>query len=292
MADSENIFTVTVDNKDIDLSIRTPDGNDYNEADMVKSRTWYKAVQEGIPTVKQVEETLIKLEIWDDEKQKEVEDIRKEIQDKEYQLTKGNMKISKGRKLALEIKEKRTKIRELVMERSVYYNDSAEGKAENMHFNTLVSRCLVYNDTNSPYFKDLDDYNKNSNTPTAIWAANRLANVIYGIGREAEKGFVENEFLLKFKLVNDDLQLVDDKENLVDEDGNRVDILGNKVNKNGNIIDDNGRPRDEKGRPIVESKPFLDKDGKAIKDEVEKEETEEGEEKTEEKEVDLPESGK
>lgn len=269
MADLET-FKVTVDNKECELNVRMPNGNDYNKADVIKSRVLFQSLKDGLPTMLELENILTEKGIWNEEKQLQVEEIRKQIADKEVVLSKGNMKVSKGKKIAFEIKELRSKIRELVMERGVYYNNSAEGHAENSHFNCLVSRCLVYNNTNNPYFKTLDDYNENSSTSLGIWAANKLANLTYGVGREAEKSLIENEFLLQFELVNDDLQLIDTNHHLVDMDGKRVDELGNLIDKDGNFIDIVGNARDAENRPIVDRKPFLDEKGKPIKSKKEK----------------------
>ena len=260
----DKTFKIMVDDKEHELSIRSPNGADYNEADVIKNRVFYDALQKKLPTMLELEKILKERKIWTEEKEQEVEVIRKEIAEKEILRTKGNMKIIKGKKIALEIKELRQKIRDMVAERTSFYNNTAEGMADNMHFNCLVSRCLVYNKTNKPYFADLDAYVTNSSGTEALWGANRLANIIYSIGREVERGSIENEFLLQFNLVDEDLQLIDSNKHLIDEDGDRINELGYKVDKSGNTIDVLGNARDENGRPIVERKPFLDKSGKAI----------------------------
>jgi hypothetical protein len=263
-----DIYKITVNGQEKELTVKVPGGADYNEADKIRSKTLYEALKEGLPTIAELEQILVQKKIWNDEKGKQAKELRTKIADKEYELSRGNMKLSHGKELALEIKNLRNELRNLLLERSMYFNKSVEGYAENMHFNCLVSRCLVYNNTKEPYYKDLNDYNNDNDTEVALWAAYKLANMLHGIGKDSEKNLVENEFLLKFGFVNEDLQLVDKDKNLVDEEGNKVDQFGNRIDENGNLIDMGGHPRGIDGSLIIEKQPFLDEDGSPIVDDV------------------------
>lgn len=254
-------YKVNVDGKERELIVVKPGGDVYNEADKVRSRVLFESLQQGLPTMVELENILIKRNVWSEDKKQQSENINKEIADKEYELSKGNMKLDDARKLAIEIRKLRIELKSLRYSYSTYFNNSAEGQAENEHFNYLVSRCIIYSDTKTPYFKNYEDYKVNGYTEIALWGAAELAKELYNIGKNAEKGNVENEFLIRFGMVNENLQLVDNDGNLVDEDGNRINEFGNKIDKDGNVIDASGRARDENYKPIVEPQPFFNDDG-------------------------------
>ena len=255
---------ITKDGKKRFLVIKEPSSQDTMMADRIKSKVFYEGLNNNVPTNAEIEKILEERNIWSEDKQRKLGEITKDIADKEYQLTKGGIKLSKAKRIALAIRSARLDIRVMVMEKNQYYNNSAEGQAENQHFNCLLSRCLVYNDDRTPYFKDLEDYLTNEDGLIGMWGATHLAKTLYGIGQEAEKELIENEFLIEYDFVNSDLSLIDGEQKLVDTEGNLVDSFGNKIDKKGNILDGMGRPRDEHMKPIVKKSPFLSDDGKDI----------------------------
>ena len=87
---------------------------------------------------------------------------------------------------------------------------------------------------------------------------------MYGLDSNFEKNLPENKFLIKYKLVNEQLEYVDSKGRLTDEEGRLVDENGRFINEEGQFVDRNGNLVDNSGDPVVQFEPFLDEDGKPI----------------------------
>ena len=225
-----------------------------------------------------------KAHLWDDKKEQKMNTIQQKLIDKEKDLAKGGISINAAKKIALDMKKLREDLRDLISVRTNLDNHTAEGQADNARFNYLVSSCLVYKESQKPYFEGYEDYLNRASELVAIKGAQILANLLYGLENDYEKKLPENKFLKQYKLVDDNLRLVNKEGHLVDEDGRLVDITGRFVDTEGSYVDIEGNPVDDVGEFIVEFKPFLDDDGKPIiLDEENNEDTEP--EKTEEKET-------
>jgi hypothetical protein len=216
--------------------------------------------------------------LWDDTKQKELEEVQSAILENEKKLAKGGIRLKVAKDLALEMADERVNMRNILMQRNSLDGNTAEGQADNARFDYLVSASLVYTDSGKPYFKDLADYRNRSTEPVALEAARRLAQIIYGLDSNYEKNLPENEFLVEFKFADDELKLVNDKGQHVDREGNLLNEDGRFIDEEGNLIDKEGNPVTEDGQYKFERAPFLDDDGKPLakeKAEVEEEEEEE-----------------
>jgi hypothetical protein len=143
---------------------------------------------------------------------------------------------------------------------------TAEGQADNARFNYLVSACVVYKNNGNKYFKNYEDYLNRASDPVSFIAAQKLASIMYGLDSDFEKKLPENKFLLKYKFVNDNLELVDNKGRLIDASGRLIDQNGRFINEEGKFIDKDGNLVDESGDFLVEFQPFLDDNGNPIND--------------------------
>jgi hypothetical protein len=197
--------------------------------------------------------------------------LQKELSDGEKRLAKGGFGLSEAKTLALRMRTVRDEIKDLISVRTSLDNHSAEGQADNTRFNFLVSACVVYKDSDQPYFSNMEDYLNKADDPVAILGAQNLANMLYGLDNDFEKNLPENKFLTKFKFVDTKLRLVDKQGRLVNEEGRLIDETGRYVDEEGNYIDKDGNRVDEGGEYILESQPFLDDEGKPIVLEEEKE---------------------
>ncbi len=122
----------------------------------------------------------------------------------------------------------------------------------------------MYKDTKKPYFKGYDDYINRSTDPVALLGAQKLASLMYGLDSDFEKKLPENKFLIKYKFVNENLELVDEKGRLVDEEGRLLDKNGRFINEDGKFVDKDGNLVDDSGEYIVDFQPFLDDEGKPV----------------------------
>jgi hypothetical protein len=264
MSTKTKTFKVELDGKDVEFIIRTPSLSEQREGQKVYNQSFSDAVKAKAIVRARMDDLLEEQGLWDSSKQKRLTELQQIVLDNERALAKGGIPLKKAKELAMEMKNTRLKIRELIADKTSLDNHSAEGQADNARFNYLVSVCLVYNETKQPYFKNLEDYLSRSNEPVAILAAQHLANMLYGLDNDYEKNLPENKFLKKFKFVDDNLRLINDKGKLVDEEGRLVDENGRYINEAGEFIDRHGNRVDDKGEYVVEHKPFLDDDGNPI----------------------------
>lgn len=230
------------------------------------NRAFSAAVGSGALLRAALQNTMREQNIWNDKKEKQYTSIIERINSNSDKIARGGIKLSEAKKLALDSQAARQELRELIAERTSLDTNTAEGQAENARFNFIVSEITVDDDTGEKFFKDLDDYLSRSATALAVEAAQRLANVMYGLDPSYEKNLPENKFLKKWGFVNDDLRLVNKDGHLVDVDGRLVDENGRFIDEDGNFVDIDGNLITEDGELDVEAQPFLDDEGEPLED--------------------------
>lgn len=196
--------------------------------------------------------------VWDDDKQAALDKVREEIYRLELQLKAGGIRKSEARNIAIKIKHLREEVREFLSIRNSLDTLTAESQAENKRFDYLVSQCLVYNDTGKKYFNSLAEYEVSAGDEIASTGARKLGYMLYGLSEDFEKSLPENQFLLNYGFMNENMQLVNKDGKLIDESGKLIDADGRFVDADGNFVDMDGNRVDALGVPIVEFKPFLD----------------------------------
>lgn len=273
-------FTVEIDGKDTEFTVRSPSLNDQREAQKVYNQAFTDAIKSKSVVRAKLDDLLKDQGLWNEEKQAKLKELQKELVDAEKALAKGGIPLRKAKEIALNMQKTRFEMRDLLSVRTSLDNHSAEGQADNARFNYLVSACVVYKDTDKKYFDSLEHYLDNSDDPVAIQGAQNLANMVYGLDNDFEKNLPENKFLKKYKFVDDDLRFINKEGKFTDSEGNLIDEEGNYINENGERTDKFGNLLDEEGEFIVDSQPFLDDDGNPVMLEEEK-----PEETTEEKET-------
>ena len=257
-------FTATVDNKEVEFTVRSPSLNDQREAQKVYNQAFTDAIKSKSVVRAKLDDLLREQGLWSDEKQAEFAALQKQLIDGEKKLAKGGFAINEAKKLALEMQDLRGKIKDLIGIRTSLDNHSAEGQADNARFNYLVSACVVYKNTDTKYFQSLEDYLNKADDPVALLGAQNLANMIYGLDNNFEKNLPENKFLHRYKFVDDQLRLIDKKGRLVDQEGRLVDEEGRFIDEHGNFIDKEGNRVDLTGEYLFDTQPFLDEEGNPI----------------------------
>jgi len=257
-------FSVTIEDKEVDFLVKTPSLQDQREGQKVYNQAFTDAIKSKSVVRAKLDDLLQEQGLWDDDKQAKFSALKQELLDGEKKLAKGGFSIKEAKDLALKMRLIREEIRELISVRTSLDNHSAEGQADNARFNYLVSVCVVYKDTNQPYFKNLEDYLNSADNPVAMKGAQTLATMIYGLDNNFEKTLPENKFLHKYKFVDEKLRLVDKKGRLVDAEGRLVDDTGRYIDEQGNYVDKFGNKVDKDGEFVLDSQPFLDEDGNPI----------------------------
>lgn len=257
-------FTSKINNEDKEFAIKSPSLHDQREAQKIYNQAFSDAVKSGCIVRGRLNDLLRDQGLWDDHKEQRMNTIQQQILDKEKSLAKGGISLQKAKSLALQIRDHRNYLRELIAVRTNLDNHTAEGQADNAKFNYLVSCCLVYKDSQKSYFEGYDDYLNKASEPVAIKAAQILANMLYGLDDDYEKKLPENKFLIQYELVDDDLRFIDKEGRYVDQEGRLIDKAGRYINDAGEYVDVNGSPVSNEGDYIVDFQPFLDDDGNPI----------------------------
>lgn len=260
----ETSFVLNIDGKDTEFEIKSTTFNEQRESQKIYNQTFSDAIKSGSIVRARLDDLLKEQGLWDDKKEIRFTTIQKELADKEKALSKGGISLKRAKAIAVEMKNLRDEMRDLISVKTNLDTHTAEGQADNARFNYLVSVCVVYKDTKKPYFSSYDDYINRSTDLVAIVGAQRLAALMYGLDSDFEKKLPENKFLLKYKLVNNNLEFVDDKGRLVDSEGRLVDKDGRFINEAGQFVDKDGNLVDNNGEYIVEFEPFLDDNGNPI----------------------------
>lgn len=256
--------TFTVD--DVVYRLREITLDDQKEAQKIFNKTYSEAVSSGALLRDALDQYMRDQGLWDEKLEAEAQTINHEIRNNELKLKKGGIKLAEARDIALKIKRLRQELGELLSKKRSLDVNTADGQADDMRFNYLVSVLTVYNDTGKPYFKNLEDYLNKPGDKVGIKAAQTYARLAYGVDESFEVGLPENQFLRKYKLCDDNLRLIDKQGRFVTEDGRLIDENGRFINEEGQLIDRDGNLVDENGDFIVDFEPFLDDDGSAIEE--------------------------
>ena len=183
--------------------------------------------------------------------------------EKQLNLGKGRMKISKAKNLAIDMRRKRLELRDLLTERVSFESNTAESLSENTKFDYIVAHC-TFNEDGSRVYNSLEDYEQLAEDPIAFVAAQNLAEMLFSMDADFEASLPENQFLRKFNFVNQEGSLVNKQGETIDPDGRLINDAGHYLDDDGNRIDKTGNPINEKGTYVLQT-TFVDDDGKVVK---------------------------
>lgn len=272
--------TFIVDGKE--YAVLEPSPKQGRDAQTIFNKTFSQALKDGVILRKALDRYAREQGVWTEEQAIEYESLTRELLEKEKKLKGGGIRLDEAKKIAIDMRRIRFQMMSLSSDRDSLDDTTAEGQAENTRFNYLVSLCLVDNKTGKPIFSSLEDYEENGNTQVAFEGARILARMIHGLESDYEDNLPENQFLKKFKFVNEELRLVDKDGRLVDTEGRLVDEFGRLINEDGHRIDIDGNLLTDSGEYDIEEKPFLDEDGNPIVIDEEEQKSPEVSEDTEE----------
>lgn len=254
------------------LALVAPTRGMLQKARMEHNRTFAESLKNGAILRAKLNDFMEEQGLWNTIKEKEFQSLAKNIADADKIIHKGGIRLSEGKNICLEVRKNRVALQQLLSDRTNLDAYTAEGQAENMRFNSLLSQCLVYDDTGKPYFKSLDEYLEKSDERLAMVAAEKFASFHYGLSENFEDTLFENQFLKQWGFVDEKLRLINKDGKLVNEDGKLVDEFGRFVNEDGQLIDYEGNPIDNDGNYNFNTQPFLDDNDNPIVEETKKEE--------------------
>jgi len=209
------------DKKEVEFVVQMPNNDILKRADRYKSKVWNDAMQDGVLTKKELSVVMKKRGIWDEAKAEEEKAITEELVRLEKRLYHGDgkkkPKLSEGRDIAIDIRRERIKLRNLLADKISMEENTADSLADNARFDFLVAHCTVKKN-GQPYYQSFEE------------------------DSSFEKKLPENQFLLKYNLVNEKLSLIDPNNpaDLIDTEGRRIDESGYYLNDEGHRTDRDG----------------------------------------------------
>jgi len=253
------------DEKTYKLRIRKMTLKEQGEAQKVYNRTWKDALDSGALLRQKLQDFLKEQGLWSDEKEAEMTRLQKEVLACEKKLDEGGISLwDEGRAIAIKMINLRNEIANLISESTEHDTHTAEGQAEQMKFNYGTAVCTVYDSTEEPVFKSLEDFLTQDSTELAIESAKKYAQLAYDVDDDYRKKLPEYKFMKTYGLCDDDLRLLNKSGHLVDSENRLINEDNRYVNEDGELIDIDGNRIDEDGNYVVEKKPFLDDDGSPI----------------------------
>lgn len=256
-------FTVQVDGKEVELSVRTPTANDRKEAQKVYNTAFTEALKSGAVVRAKLDDILVEQGLWNESKQIKFDTIQRQLNDNERKLEKGGISLSAAKEIAMEMRKLRAEFREVIADKTSLDTHSAEGQADSERFNYFVYACTCYPD-GKKYFSSYKDYMERGDDPVSVEAASHLANLMYGLEADYESKLPENKFLKDYKFVDEKLRFINKDGKLTDSEGRLINENGRFIDEAGNFVDKYGNPLDEEGHYKVEFSPFLDDEGKPV----------------------------
>ena len=249
-------------------AVRRPTMQELTKANEMRRKTFNEELAAGTMLRDQLDEELRKRKLWSDDREARYQLLRKEVVDGEFALAKGGISLSKAKEIAIDMRRKRSEMVNMLSSRTDLDSNTCEGKADSVRFNFLFANCLVYNDTDEPYFKNgLGDYLLRQEDPVAGIGATEFFYLI-SESDDVDSKLPENKFLKKYKFANEDFSLVDEDGRLVDTEGKHIDENGNYIKWTSDtdfiLVDSNGRALNDEGEFDVEFSGFLDDDGYQI----------------------------
>lgn len=274
MAKSENITSKDLEGNEVKVVVKSPSPKNIRDAQVVYNKALRTALESGAILRRKLNDYLIEQKVWDTDKENSYQSILDSVSKNEELLKKGGIALKRAKEIALELRDLRFKLRELLSERQVYDSATAEGQADNAQFNYLVSVCVFKEDGTTPLWSNIEEYD-NSREPYATDAASALAKIMYDLDPDYDNNLPENKFLKKYKFARNDLRLVNKDGHLIDDDGRLINEDGRFVayREDGTqyFVNRDGEEVDEKGEKLIQALPFLDDDGNPIVEESEAE---------------------
>lgn len=246
---------VTIDGQKVTVYVTKPSNEVISNADMYRAKIWNKCIRDGIITKKELKALMEERGIWDKSKSDKEDDIGKEISTLEKNLYRGKSgkkpKVSEGKELAVQMRDLRRDLRELIAERLALEENTAESLADNGRFDYFVANCTFFKDSDKRVYNSVEDYSSKSSDEIAFAAASMLGNILYNLDSDFEKNLPENRWLRTFELTDDEGNFVNQEGQTVDAKGNTINDMGHYLDADGNRVDVDGSPLDEEGNYIL-----------------------------------------
>ncbi|HLI46449.1 MAG TPA: hypothetical protein VKU94_04580 [Geobacterales bacterium] len=181
------------------LQIRFPKVEENRLADWEYSKVFMQAVNDDIPTNKEIEAMIKRKNLWTEEDDKKIEELRAKIDAQLVLLSK--METEKNMApIEAKINEYRQEIFDLQQERQKYFNNTAEAKADEAKMSFLIHKCTEYADTGKPVWETYKDFKEEEDQATVNEIVYQFLTFINGLPAD----FLENPSDVKGETVEEE----------------------------------------------------------------------------------------
>lgn len=193
------------DGNEIELAIIRPSPKVQIEAQKVYNGAFRTAVESGAFLREKAAEVLIDQGLWSEEKDKELIALQLKVYEnaKYLEEKKYGEDIEQGKNAALELKNNRLALQELLRRKSSIDEMTAQYQAEIEKLNFLICACTVYNNNKRPYFNSLEDFYNRADEQATLESSTQFLMFSNDIDPDYEKDLEENKFFSEHNFVLD-----------------------------------------------------------------------------------------
>jgi hypothetical protein len=206
---------VTVEEKD--YFVRKPGQKELNKAKLESNKAFKKALSSDEYFLREELYTILrKRGFWNDDKEKELNELRQLMIEKEAVLKKGGIELNEAKDVALTLRLLRYKLLLLTAKEREFDELTVEAYSDNAYFDTLVSEC-VFDAEGKKIYSSLQDYLDKKTEEYSFACATALSEIIYEF-KDFEKSLPENTFLLEYGFVDEELKLIEEEKTVEEEE--------------------------------------------------------------------------
>lgn len=190
--------------------VKKPEVTEINAAKKFSSVKFSEYVRAGVMLRDELDSILAErgFQKWNKEKEEQLKLLSDKIDENTENMSKKTLAKTKKKELALETRSLRVLFNILKAEQSKVYSHTVENKVDDDYFDFLVSQCL-FDEEGSKVFASFEDYQEKSGEEIALRAAEKLAEMMFGLKEDWQKELLENKILLEQGVINEDLELVE-----------------------------------------------------------------------------------
>ncbi len=241
----------------VKLAIRNLTSEDYEEAERIYAIKIASLIRASggkkLLVRNELDQFLNDTGVWTKADVEKVEKLREQIDDLIDKLKNkdGKTKLSDGRKISLDIYDKRMEITKLEQKRRVFDEATIENAADQEKADYFVFASTVFAETGKQYWDSLEEMKNDKLSDAYKNAAVKAIKAVYGIDTELEKSLPENKWLKKYGFVDEKLNFVDRKT------GEKVDRSGKPTKSLEEFIQ---KRMESFTGDVKEENPFIDDD--------------------------------
>lgn len=221
----------------IKLASLKPTYKQQQRSQEVYTKRWKELVEQGAPLRAELPSMLKKRELWNDDMQKQEDDLINKIAKNMEKIKQGKIKLSEASRLMKENIGFKSELILLRLNRNTLDQNTAESMAEQERFNYLVSACTVYDEDGKSFFNSYDDFIRQDEegSVVTVMAGEALWRLTTNTDDDYRKDWPEYQFLQKYKLVDDKFEFVENKKEEVQELP-ETPLFGEILDEEGNPI--------------------------------------------------------